>query len=144
MFKALWRSGPVGHVLADILMALSIMVAAYLLFIAYRKFVAYMGFGKVRKTTVQYATLYDLKTPFVEGNIQFGFELKENTDVLLQIIDKNDRIISVLKDEKMNEGIHPVYFDSNTISDGEYFYQLITPYQKLTKKFFIVNSLHEK
>lgn len=139
MFKELWRSGQVGHVIADILMALSIMVSAYLLFIAYRKFVAYLGMGKVRKTTVLYATLFDLKNPFAKGNVQFGFELKEETPITLQIIDKNDKIITVLKNESLQEGIHPIYFDTKTISNGEYFYQLITPYQKLTKKFFIVN-----
>ncbi len=139
MFKELWRSGPIGHVVADVLMALSIMVSAYLLFIAYRKFVTYIGLGKIRKTTVNYATLYDLKNPYAKGDIQFGFELKEETKLLLQIIDKNDQVITVLKDETFQEGIHPVYFDTKEIPNGEYFYQLITPYQKLTKKFFIVN-----
>lgn len=139
MFKELWRSGPVGHVVADILMALSIMVSAYLLFIAYRKFVTYIGLGKVRKTTVKYAKLYDLKNPYAKEEIQLGFELEEETKVLLQIIDKNDKVITVLKDENIQEGIHPIYFDTKSISNGEYFYQLITPYQKLTKKFFIVN-----
>ncbi|MCT4580422.1 MAG: hypothetical protein N4A35_03315 [Flavobacteriales bacterium] len=139
MFKELWRSGPIGHVVADILMALSIMVSAYLLFIAYRKFVTYIGLGKIRKTTVNYAVLYDLKSPYAKGDIQLGFELKEETKILLQIIDKNDQIVTVLKEETFQEGIHPVYFNTNTIANGEYFYQLITPYQKLTKKFFIVN-----
>ncbi len=139
MFKELWRSGPIGHVVADILMAVSIIVSAYLLFIAYRKLVTYIGLGNVRKTTVQYAVLYDLNDPYAQGEVQFGFELKEETDVKRQLLDKKDKVLKVLKEEKLQEGIFPVYFDTKDFPRGEYFYQLITPYQKITKKFFIVN-----
>ena len=139
MFKELWRSGPVGHVIADILMAMSIIVSAYLLFIAYRKLVAYIGLGNVRKTTIKYATLYDLNEPYAKEEIQFGFELQEETEIKLQLLDKEDKVLKILKEEKLQEGIIPVYMDTKAFPNGEYFYQLITPYQKITKKFFIVN-----
>lgn len=139
MFKELWRSGPIGHVVADILMALSIIVSAYLLFIAYRKLVAYIGLGNVRKTTVKYAVLYELNDPYAKGEVQFGFELKEETEIKLQLLDKKDKVLKVLKEEKLQEGIFPVHFDTKDFPRGEYFYELITPYQKITKKFFIVN-----
>jgi len=139
MFKELWKSGPIGHVIADILMAMSIMVAAYLLFIAYRKLVSYIGLGNVRKTTVKYAILYDLKNPYAKGEVQFAFELKEDTEMKLQLLDKDYNVLKVLKEEKLPEGIFPVSFDTKAFPRGEYFYQLITSYQKITKKFFIVN-----
>lgn len=139
MFKELWRSGPIGHVVADILMALSIIVSAYLLFIAYRKIVAYIGLGHVRKTTVAYATLYDLNSPYAKNEVQFGFELKEPTEIKLMLLDVNDNVLKIFKEETLEEGIYPIYFETKEFSNGEYFYQLITPYQKITKKFFIVN-----
>lgn len=139
MFKELWRSGPFGHILADILMALSIMVSAYLLFIAYRKFVAYIGGGKILKTTVKYAVLYDLAQPYAKGKIQFGIEIKEDTDITFQIINKHDKVVKLLAKKKLIEGIYPFDFNTQEEKNGEYFYQLITPYQKITKKFYIVN-----
>ncbi len=139
MFKELWRSGPIGHVVADILLALSLIVSAYLLFIAYRKLVAYIGLGHVRKTTVPYAVLYDLNSAYAKGEIQFGFELKELTQIKLELLDKNDNTLKVFKEASLEEGIHPINFNTKDFPNGEYFYQLITPYQKITKKFFIVN-----
>jgi len=140
MFKELWRSGPVGHVVADILLAMSIIVSAYLLFIAYRKLVTYIGLGKVRKTTVKYATVYDLRPPYAKETVQFGFELEEPTSVTFQLIDKEDKVVKVFKkDENLEIGIFPITFDTRELPNGEYFYQLLTPYQKITKKFFIVN-----
>ncbi len=139
MFRELWRSGPIGHVVADILMALSIIVAIYLLFIAYRKLVAFIGLGHVRKKNVQYATLYDLNNAYAKGDIQFGFELKEKTSIKLSLLDKEDKELSILKEQELDEGIYPVYFKTQDFPNGEYFYQLNTPYQKITKKFFIVN-----
>lgn len=139
MFKELWRSGPVGHIIADILLALSIIVSAYLLFIAYRKLVTYIGLGNVRKTTVNYATLYDLNNPYAKEEIQLGFELKEETEITFQLLNKEYEVLKVLKKEKLQEGIFPIQLDTKAFPRGEYFYQLITPYQKITKKFFIVN-----
>jgi hypothetical protein len=139
MFRELWRSGPIGHIVADVLLAMSIIVSAYLLFIAYRKLVTYIGLGNVRKTTVNYAVLYDLLNPYAKGEIQLGFELKEETEVTLQLLNKEDKVLKVFKDEKIVKGIHPINFDTKEFPRGEYFYQLITPYQKITKKFFIVN-----
>lgn len=139
MFKELWRSGPVGHVVADILLALSIIVSAYLLFIAYRKLVAYIGLGRVRTTTVAYATLYDLNSAYVKGEVQLGFELIEETEIKLELLNKEDNLIKVFKQGILGEGIYPIQFKSEDFPNGEYFYQLITPYQKITKKFFIVN-----
>ncbi len=139
MFESLWRSGPVGQIIADILLASSIAVSAILLFIAYRKFVAYMGGGKKRKTTVKYATVYDLRPPYAKGEVQFGFELGEETPVKFQIVDKNQNVVKLYKDEVLQKGIYPVYCDTREIKNGEYYYELHTPYQKISKKFFIVN-----
>ncbi len=139
MFYKLWNSGPVGHILADVLLATSILVALYLLFIGYRKFLTYLGLGRLKNTTVKYAKVYDLRPPYAKGKVQFGYELGEETQVKFQIIDKNEKLIKLFEEEKKQEGIYPIDFDTTNFSNGEYFYQLITPYQTITKKFFIVN-----
>lgn len=139
MFYKLWNSGPFGHILADVLLASSILIALYLLFIAYRKFLTYLGLGRLKQTTVKYATVYDLRPPYAKGKVQFGYELGEETEVKFQLIDKNEKLMKLFVEEKEAEGIYPVYLDTTEFPNGEYFYQLITPYQKVTKKFFIVN-----
>lgn len=139
--KELWGSGTVGRITVNVIWAISFLVAAYLLYIAYKKVLNLIATGKVKKVTVKYAELFDVNPPYAKGEIQFGFKLPEKMEVKFRIVNRDDDLIKDLKNGELQEGIYPILFDTNSIADGEYYYQIITDVQKTSKKFFVVNKL---
>ena len=139
--KELWESGTVGRITANVIWAISFLVAAYLLYVAYKKVLNLIATGKVKTVTVKYAELFDVNPPYAKGEIQFGFKLPEKMEVEFRIVNRDDDLIKDLKKGELEEGVHPILFDTNSIADGEYYYQIITDVQKTSKKFFVVNKL---
>ena len=139
--KELWGSGIVGRITMNVIWAISFLVAAYLLYVAYKKVLNLIATGKVKKVTVKYAELFDVNPPYAKGEIQFGFKLPEKMEVEFRIVNRDDDLIKDLKKGELEEGVYPILFDTNSIADGEYYYQIITDVQKTSKKFFVVNKL---
>lgn len=139
--KELWGSGIVGRITMNVIWAISFLVAAYLLYVAYKKVLNLIATGKVKKVTVKYAELFDVNPPYAKGEIQFGFKLPEKMEVEFRIVNRDDDLIKELKKGELEEGVYPILFDTNSIADGEYYYQIITDVQKTSKKFFVVNKL---
>ena len=138
--EELWGSGTVGRIVANVIWAISFLVAAYLLYVSYKKVLNLIATGKVKKVMVKYAELFDVNPPYAKGEIQFGFQLPEKMDVIFRIVNRDDDLIKELKKGELEEGVYPILFDTNSIADGEYYYQIITNYQKTSKKFFVVNK----
>ena len=139
--KELWGSGTVGRITVNVIWAISFLVAAYLLYVTYKKVLNLIATGKVKKVTVKYAELFDVNPPYAKGEIQFGFKLPEKMEVRFRIVNRDDELIKDLKNGELEEGVYPILFDTNSIADGEYYYQIITDVQKTSKKFFVVNKL---
>lgn len=139
MLKELWYSGLWGRILANAIVGISVFVALYLLYIGYRKLIAAYGRGKKKKITVQYADVFELRPPFAKGTVQFGFELKEDTDVTFNILDRNDKVVETLHSGTLKSGIHPFLFDSTKYNNNIYYYQYLSEVQKISKKFIIDN-----
>lgn len=138
--KDLWGSGPIGRIVVNFIYGISILIAIYLLYIAYKKILLLIKGPEKIKTTVSYASVYDLANPYATGMIQFGIEIPEKMNVLFQIVNRDDEVLAVLHEGELEAKSHPIHFDTTTLPDGEYYYQLIGPHQKNTKKFFIVNN----
>jgi hypothetical protein len=139
--KELWGSGIVGRITMNVIWAISFLVAAYLLYVAYKKVLNLIATGKVKNVSVKYAELFDVNPPYAKGEIQFGFKLPEKMEVKFRIVNRDDDLIKELKKGELEEGVYPILFDTNSIADGEYYYQIITDFQKTSKKFFVVNKL---
>ena len=139
MLKELWYSGVWGRILANVIVRISVFVALYLLDIGYRKLISAYGRGKRKKVTVKYADVFELKPPFAKGEVQFGFELKEECDVEFNILDRNDKVVENLFKGTLKEGIHPFIFDSTKYRNNIYYYQYLSDVQKISKKFIIDN-----
>lgn len=139
--KELWGSGITGRITMNVIWAISFLVAAYLLYVAYKKVLNLIATGKVKKVTVKYAELFDVNPPYAKGEIQFGFKLPEKMEIKFRIVNRDDDLIKDLKSGELEAGVYPVIFNTNSIADGEYYYQIITNVQKTSKKFFIVNKL---
>ncbi len=139
MLRDLWYSGTWGRIFANLIVGVSVVVALYLLYVAYRKLIVIYGRGKRKKITVKYADVFELKPPFAKGTVQFGFELKETTKVAFHILDRDYKIVTTLTDGTLEEGIHPVLFDTTSFPNNIYYYQYVSEVQNITKKFIIDN-----
>ncbi len=139
MLKELWYSGTWGRILANVIVGISVFVALYLLYIGYRKLIAAYGRGKRKKVTVKYADVFELRPPFAKGTVQFGFELKEDTYVEFNILDRNDNIVENLHTGILKSGIHPFLFDSTKYNNNIYYYNYKSDVQNISKKFIIDN-----
>jgi hypothetical protein len=129
------------RILINVIAGLSIITAFYLLLIGYRYILNVIGTGKIRPSKVKYAELYTLlNNRSAQGEIQFLFILRSSTKVRFAIVDKDDSEVKLLIDEQREPGNYPVSFDTTTVPNGVYFYQLKTDLQKITKVFKINND----
>ncbi|MDC3337102.1 hypothetical protein OAW23_04470 [Flavobacteriales bacterium] len=129
------------RVLINVVAGLSILAAIYLLLIGYRYLLNIISTGKVKANNTQFAELYTLiNNQTAKGQIQFYFILKTAANVKFSIVDKDENELNVLIDEEREPGDYPVEFDTETLPDGIYFYQLKTEIQKITKVFKVKNS----
>ncbi len=129
------------RILINVIAGLSIITALYLLLIGYRYILNVIGTGKIRPSKVKYAELYTLlNNRSAQGEIQFLFILRSSTKVRFAIVDKDDSEVKLLVDEQRGPGNYPVSFDTTTVPDGVYFYQLKTDLQKVTQVFKINNE----
>ncbi len=129
------------RILINVIAGLSIITALYLLLIGYRYILNIIGTGKIRPSKVKYAELYTLlNNRSAQGEIQFLFILRSSTKVRFAIVDKDDSEVKLLVDEQRGPGNYPVSFDTTTVPNGVYFYQLKTDLQKITKVFKINND----
>ncbi|MBT5404257.1 MAG: hypothetical protein HOL28_12485 [Crocinitomicaceae bacterium] len=129
------------RVLINVVAGLSILAAIYLLLIGYRYLLNIISTGKIKGKNTQFAELYTLlNNQTAKGQIQFYFILKAATNVKFSIVDKDENELNVLIDEEREAGDYPVEFDTKTLPDGIYFYQLKTELQEITKVFKVKNS----
>jgi len=139
MLQEIWSGSATGRILVNILGGISILVALYLLLISYRKLLILFGRGKLKKITVKYADVFELRPPYAKGSVQFGFELFEEANVEFNIIDTKDNLVKNLFTGTLNEGIHPFVFDTTEFKNGYYYYQYKSDIQNIIKKFAIDN-----
>lgn len=117
---------------------LSITLALLLFIIAYKKLLSY--FGKSAPASEDYCVLYGLETHPAKGEIEFYFTTTKKRDIILEILNDDLTPHSIIQEKEVGEGGHIIRFDSTTIQNGTYFYQLRTDNQKTMKRFTISNE----
>lgn len=116
-----------------------VSLAILVLIIAYRKLLAYLGKGRLSKE--KYCELHRLEKDPASGEIEFYFSCEEPKNVTLEILDVDYNVVRELVSKDYQSGAHIVYFDSTTLSNGFYHYQLRTENQKTTKRMQVENLL---
>ncbi|MFT7345011.1 MAG: hypothetical protein ACI9XP_001605 [Lentimonas sp.] len=116
---------------------LSLSLAILVFIIAYRKLLLYMG--RTNLVQADYANLYTIEIQPSKGEIEFFYELKQLKECTLSLLNvKLEKILEV--DKRMGKiGGQKIKFDTSTVENGTYFYQLETDNQKISKKIFINN-----
>jgi len=132
-----------GRTTANVVAGLTLATCVVLLYAAYKMGLRRLAGAKMKELNTNYAKVHSLASYEVKGNINFHVELLQEENVVFQIVDKDDNVIKLLVDEKMNPGNYPISWDSTTLPDGVYFYQMITDLQKITKVFRVKNLVKQ-
>lgn len=120
-----------------ILVTLSFSLGLLLLIIAYKKLLAYLG--KANIISEDYCVLYGIEEQPSKGEIEFYFTTNQNRSYKLVLLNSDMTHHSIIKSGEAKEGGVIIRFDTHSIENGTYFYQLETENQKTMKKFEICN-----
>ena len=107
------------------------------LVIAYKKLLMRLQQGVISKD--DFCVLYALEEDPVSGEVEFYFTSELEREIRLVILDSNMDEIKVVIEKTATSGGNIVRFDSQSLSNGEYFFCLKTENQKTMKKMRISN-----
>ena len=112
-------------------------LAVLILVIAYKKLLKYLGKGSI--PIEDYCVLYGLETHPTKGEIEFYFTTNRKREIILELLNDDLSTYLNIQEKEVNEGGNIIRFDTKTIPNGTYFYQLRTENQKTMKRFSIEN-----
>jgi hypothetical protein len=124
----------IGRVLLG---ALCVSLAVLLLTIAYRKLLTHLGKGA--PSSEDFCVLYGLETHPAKGEVEFYFTTNSKRDITLELLNDDLSNHSIIQSKNAAVGGHIIRFNTETIQNGTYFYQLRTENQKTMKRFTIEN-----
>src|SRR3989338_6875712 len=117
---------------ATALAVLFTLMGVLVLYIAYRELLKRLGKGAVVKE--DYAVLFGLEKQKVTGEIEFYFTINQPKHILFTILDQQMKIV---KDQDYQSGGHILRFNTESLTNGIYFYCLESENQKTMKRMFI-------
>ncbi len=117
---------------------LLVSLAVLILVIAYRKLIGY--FGKGRVVHRDFCVLHPLEQKYAQGEVEFYFTAERPVEFELVILDKELNSLEVVTKKEALEGGNIIRWDSRSIPDGDYFYQLRTHVQKTMKRMSVKNT----
>jgi len=74
--------------------------------------------------------------PFTNSTL-IGFELPAAANVELQVMDMQGRVLQSQK-KQLVQGIHQMEVQASGLTNGTYYYQLITPFGIAAKKMIVL------
>jgi hypothetical protein len=86
-----------------------------------------------------YCELIYLENDVAKGVVEFYFTNIETKKIQFEILNKQYESLSVLAEQEFEPGQHIVRFDSTTVPNGSYFYQLKTDNQQTMRKMIVTN-----
>ena len=127
-----------GFTITKVLLGILILsLSILLLTISYKKFLKYLGKGAPVKE--DYCVLYSLETYPSKGEIEFYFTSNARKKIQFEILNDDLSLNSIISEKEIDEGGHILRFNTCTLPNGNYFYQLKTDNQKTMKRFTIEN-----
>lgn len=116
---------------------LLVSIAILLLVILYRKMLSNMGKGQVDKA--KYANLYPIQRQPAHGDVELFYELEENKEVEIMLLNMAMEEIKSLDKRAAKKGGNKVMFDTTLVENGRYFFELRSNNQKTAKTLIIKN-----
>lgn len=129
----------VGYDWADVTFGiLYVSLALLIIVILYRKLLRYLGRNEPNKK--EYVVLYAIEQNPVIGEATFYFTSESEKEFELKIQDSNMEDLITVKKGTCSTGGNIIRFDSTSLSNGTYYYCLVTDNQKTAKKMAVSNS----
>lgn len=128
----------VGFTFIDVLVKLLYVSLVLLVLIILYRFVL-RRFSKGAIDTANYCELFTVEMDPAHGEIPFYFTSQTERKVKLSLLNDKMELIQVLKDFECTKGGNIIRFDSTSVANGNYFYELETENQKVMKKLVILN-----
>jgi hypothetical protein len=105
--------------------------------VLYRLLLRRLSKGKVDMES--FCTLYSMEKNPVSGTVEFYFVAPDMIKVEFSIWRDNEKILE-LSNDYFKKGGHIIRFDTKEISNGEYFFGIVTSSQRTIKRFRIEND----
>lgn len=128
-----------GYDIKTIVIAtLCVSLVVLLIAIGYKKLLQYLGRGSVNKE--DYCVLYPLEENPASGTVSFYFTCDKKKQFELVILNTEMQELTKVEEGEATPGGTIVRFETASLSNGTYFYCLITSNQKTMKKMVVRNS----
>ena len=127
-----------GYSISKVLIGmLWVSLALLVVVVLYRRILSHLQKGTA--VPEDYCVLYSLEVDPVKGEIEFYFTTKTKRNIIFQLLNDDLSVLKILYDKETKEGGQIIRFDSSTIENGNYYFQIVTENQKTMKKFSVLN-----
>lgn len=116
---------------------LLVTITILILYIAYKKLLARMGKNEI--VQAKYATLYSIERQPASGEVEFFYELEENKEVEIVLLNMQMEELASIDKRAAKIGGNKVKFDTRTVENGRYFFELRSDNQKTAKTLIVKN-----
>jgi hypothetical protein len=117
---------------------LLISILLILVYIGYKKLIQKLGKGEINKA--KYAKLYSIERQPASGNVELFYELEENKDAEIVLLNMQMEELKSIDKRAAKKGGNKVMFDTSSVENGRYFFELRTENQKSAKTLIIQNQ----
>lgn len=117
---------------------LYVSLGLLIIVILYRKLLAHLGKGEPVKK--DYCVLYSLEQEPVVGEATFYFTSESVKEYRLVILDEELNEVALVKEGSCSVGGNIIRYDSTKLTNGQYYFSLITENQKTSKKMTVKNG----
>ncbi len=116
---------------------LLVSILVILGYIAYKKLLSRMGKDELDKA--KYAKLYSIERQPANGHVELFYELEEDKEAEVVLLNmKMETLLSIDK-RAAKKGGNKVMFDTTSVENGRYFFELQTDNQKSAKTLIVKN-----
>lgn len=120
--------------------ALGTLYVSLVLIILYLIYQRYLNkINKDEPNKEKYCELIYLENDLAKGVIEFYFINLEKKNIRFEVLNKQYETVQLLAEEEFEPGQHIFRFDSTTVSNGNYFYQLKTENQQTMRRMVVSN-----
>lgn len=116
---------------------LYVSLVIIILFLIYKRIL--MSINSKEPSKKLYCEMNFLENDLAKGTVEFYFTNVEKKEIRFEVLDKAYETVELLAEAVFEPGQHIVRFDSTTVSNGNYFYQLKTDNQQTMRKMVVNN-----
>ena len=132
----LWESSVLLRIIINTIGAISIVVGVWILIRVFKSLSNRFRNNKALSTP--FVKIMSLP-PVIKGHRQIGCVLKEPQQVVLELLDENEKNVLSIFNGKLDEGEKLFKVDFNKIKNGNYYLSVSTDKQDILRKITVKN-----